>query len=89
VAVEPRPLADDTSVDAARHQIELWRGMTPAQKLALVSSASDSVRTLALAGLRQRYPLASEREIFLRLAVLRLGCRLAMEVFPEVENLAP
>jgi hypothetical protein len=39
--------------------------------------------------MRQRYPQATEREIFLRLAVLRLGHQLALEVFPEVESLAP
>jgi hypothetical protein len=89
VAAESPPLADDTSADAARHQIELWRRMTPAQKLALVSSASHSVQVMAAAGMRQRYPQATEREIFLRLAVLRLGHQLALEVFPEVESLAP
>ena len=89
MAAEPPALADDTSSDAERHQIELWRRMTPTQKLALVSSASRSVQAMAAAGVRQRYPRASDREIFLRLAVLRLGHQLALEVFPEVENLAP
>jgi hypothetical protein len=35
VPAESRPLADDTSADAEQHQIELWRRMTPEQKLAL------------------------------------------------------
>jgi hypothetical protein len=89
VPAESRPLADDTSADAEQHQIELWRRMTPEQKLALVSSASRSVQALAAAGMRQRYPQATEREIFLRLAVLRLGHQLALEAFPEVASLEP
>jgi hypothetical protein len=32
VSAEPRALADDTSIEAERHQLELWRHMTPAQK---------------------------------------------------------
>lgn len=89
MAAEPAPPADDTSSEAERHQIALWRQMTPAQKLALVSSASRSVQAMAIAGVRLRYPQADEREIFLRLAVLRLGRQLALEVYPEIENLAP
>lgn len=83
------PTCRHTSIAAARHQIELWRRMTPAEKLGLVSSASRSAHAMAAAGVRQRYPQATEREVFLRLAVLRLGHELAREAFPEVENLAP
>lgn len=56
-----RPLAADTPREVEDRQIEAWRCMPTADK----------------AGLRVRYPTASERELFLRLAVLTLGAELA------------
>jgi hypothetical protein len=56
----------------ARYNALLTR-MTPAQRLELASSLSVSVRTLALAGLRQRHPGASEEELRRRLTVRLYG----------------
>ena len=59
--------------------------MTPSEKLSLVIRLSDTVRQLALAGVRQRYPDASPREQFLRLAMVTLGDDLARKAYPEIE----
>jgi len=83
------PLADDTSPDIEARQIDGWRRMTPAEKLQLVVSLSRSTRDLALAGIRDRFPEASPREQFLRLAILTLGPELARRAYPEIDRLAP
>jgi len=61
---------DDRSL--ARYNALLAR-MTPAQRLEMAASLSISVRTLALAGLRQRHPGASEEELRCRLTVRLYG----------------
>lgn len=47
--------------------------MTPAEKLRCVEDLTRTANTLSLAGLRRRHPEATEGELLLRLAVLRLG----------------
>ena len=63
----------DTTPDAWAKQFELYRRMSPAEKAAGVRAITLTVNTLALAGLRQQYPTASDAELMLRLAVRRLG----------------
>jgi hypothetical protein len=83
-----RPLlAPDTTGDIEQRQIEAWRAMTPGQKLQLALQMTATVRQLALAGIRQRYPSASPREEFLRLARVILGDELARKAYPEIERL--
>jgi hypothetical protein len=81
------PLADDTPLDIEARQIEGWRRMTDAQKSRLISSLSRATREMALAGIRDRYPHASPREQFLRLAILTLGADLARTAYPEIDDL--
>jgi len=63
----------DTTPEAWAKQFELYRRMSPAEKAAGVRAITLTVNTLALAGLRQQYPAASDAELMLRLAVRRLG----------------
>jgi hypothetical protein len=81
------PLADDTPLDVERRQIEGWRRMTPMQKADAIVTASQAARDMALAGIRDRYPGASPREQFLRLAILTLGRELASRAYPEIDRL--
>ncbi|MGQ0721072.1 MAG: hypothetical protein ACT4PE_05790 [Candidatus Eiseniibacteriota bacterium] len=74
---------NDTSPEATRLQIELWRRMTPLQKARLVGGLSRTVQELALAGIRRRHPAASERECALRLAHLKLGPVLYRCAYPR------
>jgi hypothetical protein len=80
-------LSADTDATSEHRQIERWRAMSPAEKLALVTGLNAAVDTLALAGIRLRHPGASDREQFLRLACLKLGRGLATQVYPEIEQL--
>lgn len=74
-------LFPDTSPEAERVQIELLRRAPPWRKLEMVGQLNEMVRTLALSGLRQRYPDASPEELRRRLADLLLGPELATRVY--------
>ncbi|MCC7126515.1 MAG: hypothetical protein IT178_16820 [Acidobacteria bacterium] len=84
-----RPLASDTDPEIEARQIDAWRRMTPEEKWHIVEAMNQTVRELALAGIRDRFPNASPREQFLRLAQLRLGDDLAREVYPELDEIDP
>lgn len=76
-----RPAALDTTPEALAVQFALYRRMTPAQKARRVSDLTQGASRLALAGLRRRYPAADDRELLLRLAVLRLGPETVASVY--------
>jgi len=76
-------LASDTSLEAERAQVELWRHMSPLEKVRAVTEISRAVQQLSLAGIRLRHPDASDQECMLRLAVLKLGGQVACHVYPE------
>jgi hypothetical protein len=74
-------LASDTLVEVERLQIERLREMPTWRKVELMCQMGQSVRTLALAGLRQRYPDESPEQRRRRLADLILGPDLARRVY--------
>jgi hypothetical protein len=76
-----RTLAQDTSPEAEKVLIRLWRAASPARKLAMVLSANRTARALALTGLRERYPGESEGRLRRRLADLWLGPELAARAY--------
>ena len=61
--------------------------MSPLEKAEIVSQATRDALTLALVGIRQRYPDASEREHFIRLAALQLGPTLVRTVYPDASQI--
>lgn len=81
------PLTADTSREIERRQIERWRAMTPAEKAAIVTGLTQATFEMARAGVRHRYPDASPREVYLRLAIVTLGSDLAARVYPEIGEL--
>jgi hypothetical protein len=80
-------LSRDTTAEAERAQIEAWRQMSPLEKADVVSQATSDALTLALAGIRQRYSGASERECFLRLAEFTLGPQLVRQVYRDASQI--
>ena len=80
-------LAADTDKDVERVQIAGWRNMSPAQKAEIVSGLTSAVYEVAMAGVRARFPDATEREQFLRLAVQTLGADLATLAYPDAASL--
>ena len=75
----------DTPQDIEHRQIEQWRRMSAAERAGLVSGLTAMAYELALAGVRHRYPTASPREQFLRLAIVTLGRDLARRAYPEID----
>jgi hypothetical protein len=71
----------DTSPEAWKVLMDLMRKMSPEEKLQRTFEYSAMVRRFAEAGLRQKYPQAGEREIFLRAARQRLGTDLYAKVY--------
>jgi hypothetical protein len=80
-------LASDTSLEAERTQVELWRRMSLIEKLHAVSESTRAVLQLSLAGIRLRHPEAADEECGIRLAILKLGRELACQAFPEAARL--
>ncbi len=71
----------DTSPEIEAIQLAHLRQMSAARKLALVGEMNRTVRTLALAGLKQRYPHDTPAQRRRRLASLILGEPLATQVY--------
>ena len=71
----------DTPPDIESLQIEQLRQMRPWRKMALMAEMGQTVRTLAMAGLRQRYPDDTPAQRRRRLADLLLGPELAARVY--------
>ena len=82
-----KPLDLDTAAGIEERQVRAWRLMTPAQKAERVTALTRAARERALADIRRRFPDASPREQFLRLAILNLGRELASSAYPEIEAL--
>lgn len=74
-------LSPDTSPEAERVLLELLRQMPPWRKLEMVAQLNQTVRMLAMEGLRQRYPDAPPQELKRRLADLLLGPELAARAY--------
>jgi hypothetical protein len=70
-----------------RAQIDRWRRTSPAEEAAILSGLSDAVHGIALAGVRARYPNATCRKQFLRLALVTLGPTLARKAYPDISTL--
>ena len=74
-------LFPDTSPEAEEVLLALMRQTPPWRKMELLDRLNAMARELALAGLRQRHPTASEAELRRRLADLLLGSELACKAY--------
>jgi len=73
----------DTSPEAAALLVELYRQMTPGQKLLRVFEAYRAGKALAMAGLAMRYPKASVGQLDLLWKRQHLGTELFTEVYGQ------
>jgi hypothetical protein len=80
-------LAADSTAEIEQRQIAAWRRLSPAERLRLVSDTTRAVLDLSLAGIRRRYPEASERECFLRAAAIRIGVEATRRIYPDAAGL--
>lgn len=71
----------DTDPSAARLQESLLRALPEQQRAEIARGLTLSVQRLAFAGMRARFPSASDDEIWLRLAVHRLGAEMVRKAY--------
>jgi hypothetical protein len=79
----------DTSPQAHAAQVERWRRMSPAEKMAEVDALSSAALRMAEAGVRLRHPSAGEHEVARRLTALCIGRDLSVAAFgwdPDIEG---
>jgi len=74
-------LSSDTHPKIEQMQIELIRRMPAWKKLAIVDGLNETVKTLAITGIKQRHPEATPEQIWRMLAELMLGEELARKVY--------
>jgi hypothetical protein len=79
-------LYSDTDPKVEALQIKMWRQASPTRKMHMLAQLNASARILALAGLRSRFPNATETELRRRLADLILGEELARKVYGEMKR---
>jgi len=73
VIVDLRNMFSDTSPEAAQVQNEIFRRMTPEQRVHLALEMSESMRKIARAGLRSRRPDLTEAELSRELLGIMYG----------------
>lgn len=79
----------DTDPETERMLIELVRATPDGKKIQQIFESIESTRALAMAGLRSRYPQASEDELKKRLAALVFDRQTVIKVYgwdPEIEG---
>ena len=74
-------MVSDTHPQMEHLQIELLRQAPPWRKAHMLGQMYETMKQLALIGLRQRHPEASEEELHRRLADIILGADLAARVY--------
>ena len=74
----------DTSSAAQARYYELLRSMPGERRMQAMVRLSRAVRELALAGIRERHPTATEAELQVRLTVRLYGRAVAQRLFESV-----
>ena len=75
------PQASDVSEAVDRAMFEHLRSLTPTQRLRMAVRATQALHRLSIAGLKARFPNASEDELRHRAAALRVGPEWMRRVF--------
>ena len=87
----PRHPAEFTDTDP--RAMEVWlrvlREKTPDERIAIAFDLTDFALRMAESGVRANHPQASEREIFLRCAALRIPRDLMIRAYGWDPELAP
>ena len=69
--------------------IELYRGMTPSQRVARIFELNEAQKVSDRESIRSMYPEADEREVFLRVASRRLDRETMIKVYGWDPDLHP
>lgn len=74
-------LSSDTHPKMEALQIELIRRMPSWKKISIMEGLNETVKGLAISGIKERHPNATPQEIHRMLAELILGAELARKVY--------
>jgi hypothetical protein len=81
--------SSDTQREANQVLLKLIRKKTYADKVYEIFDAYSTGRLLAMAGIRQRYPEATDREVWEKWAQQHLGATLYKEVYGNISKIRP
>lgn len=76
-----KALYSDTHPKMEALQIQIIRQMPAWKKIAVVDSLNETVKSLAISGIRERHPGAAPEQVHRLLAELRFGAELAQKVY--------
>jgi len=76
----------DTTIEAARKQIEILRRMGPQARLKTAFELSDNIRNIVEAGVRSRNPSYDEQQIKQEVLRLMVGDALFKQIYPDIEK---
>lgn len=82
-------LPADTTADAHRVQGEIYAKMGGAARLAIAFQLGETVKRLAIAGIRHRHPHYTDDQVFSAWARLKLGDALVRAAWPHRELVDP
>jgi hypothetical protein len=74
-------LYSDTDPKMEALQIQFIRRMPAWKKMSIVNDLNETVKTLAISGIKQRHPHATPEQVQRMLADLILGAELARKVY--------
>lgn len=78
-------LYSDTHPKMEALQIELIRHMPAWKKISIMDGLNETVKAMAISGIKQRHPNATPSEIKRMLAELTLGAELAQKVYQHAK----
>lgn len=70
----------DTSTEAARRQVEIFRRLTGSERVEMALSMSEAARELTVAGIRHRHPDWTDEQVHHALLVQLHGADVAEEI---------
>jgi hypothetical protein len=79
----------DTSEEADRIQIEIYRAMSPERRFEIAAELNEICRELQRSGIRQRHPQYTDREVGLAQSRLILDEKLFAMIHPESKHILP
>ncbi|MEO8167619.1 MAG: hypothetical protein ABI623_05175 [bacterium] len=79
----------DTTREADRIQLEIFRKMKPGERLRRGFELSAAMKRLNATGVRMRHPNYSDDEIRLAVIRMRLGDELFLKVYPHASHVLP
>lgn len=78
--MQSQPYTSDTSDQAEQQQLELFRRLTPTERIQKVCSLSSSLRQMAMDSIRRHYPEMSDHECQIKFIEITYGPELAVAV---------